>query len=144
MIKPVGLIFEISNSNTIQGTCGKCGRPLSPGPSLGFGKRGLLEKGSFQKRPFSRDFREFRDSRLFREPSDWGKQRRFRPFSRDSRDFRDFRDSRDFSKERTPFVMTPFSGPDSHPTKQGSHETPWSKTHGKCGHENAENAADWL
>ena len=30
---------------------------------LGFGKRGLLEKGSFQKSPFSRDSREFRDSR---------------------------------------------------------------------------------
>ena len=28
-----------------------------------FGKRGLLEKGSFQKNPFSRDSREFRDSR---------------------------------------------------------------------------------
>ena len=30
---------------------------------VGFGKRGLLEKGSFQKSPFSRDSREFRDSR---------------------------------------------------------------------------------
>ena len=36
-----------------------------------FGKRGLLEKGSFQKSPFSRDSREFRDSRDFREPPDW-------------------------------------------------------------------------
>ena len=35
---------------------------------VGFGKRGLLEKGSFQKSPFSRDSREFRDSRDFREP----------------------------------------------------------------------------
>ena len=34
------------------------------------------------------------------------------PFSRDSREFRDFRDSRDFSSEKTPFVMTPFSGPE--------------------------------
>ena len=39
---------------------------------VGFGKRGLLEKGSFQKRPFSRDSREFRDSRDFREPPDCG------------------------------------------------------------------------
>ena len=35
---------------------------------FGFGKRGLLEKGSFQRSPFSRDSREFRDSRDFREP----------------------------------------------------------------------------
>ena len=69
-------------------------------------KRGLFEKGSFQKSPFSRDSREFIDSR---EPLDSGKQRRVRPFSRDSRDFRDSRDS---SNEKTPFVMTPFSGPD--------------------------------
>ena len=33
-----------------------------PEPLLGFGKRGLLEKGSFQRSPFSRDSREFRDS----------------------------------------------------------------------------------
>ena len=41
--------------------------------SFGFGKRGLLEKGSFQKSPFSRDSREFRDSRDFREPTYSGK-----------------------------------------------------------------------
>ena len=35
---------------------------------IGFGKRGLLEKGSFQKSPFSSDSREFRDSRVSREP----------------------------------------------------------------------------
>ena len=75
---------------------------------LGFGKRGLLEKGSFQKSPCSRDSREFRDSRDFREPPECGKERRIQPFSRDSREFRDFRDSRDFSSEKTPFVMTPF------------------------------------
>ena len=40
--------------------------------SLGFGKRGLLEKGSFQKSPFSRDSREFRASRDFRESPDFG------------------------------------------------------------------------
>ena len=40
---------------------------------IGFGKRGLLEKGSFQKSPFSRDSREFRDSRDSREPPDCGK-----------------------------------------------------------------------
>ena len=86
--------------------------------SIGVGKRGLLEKGSFQKSPFSRDFREFRDSRVSRELPDCGKERRIRPFSRDSREFRDLRDSRDSSSEKTPFVMTPFSGPDSrHPVQ---------------------------
>ena len=60
---------------------------------IGFGKRGLLEKGSFQKSPFARDSIEYRDSRDPREPPDCGKQRRIRPFSRDSRDFRDSRDS---------------------------------------------------
>ena len=72
-------------------------------PVIGFGKRGLLEKGSFQKRPLSR---EFRDSR---EPPDCGKQRRIRPFSREPRDFRDSRDS---SSEKTPFVTTPFLVPE--------------------------------
>ena len=80
-----------------------------PARQVGFGKRGLLEKGSFQKSPFSRDSREFRDSRDFREPPDCGKQRTSRPSSRDSREFRDSRDS---SSEKTPFVMTPFSGPE--------------------------------
>ena len=49
--------------------------------SVGFGKRGLLEKGSFQKSPFSRDSRDFRD------PPDCEKQRRIRPLSRYSREF---------------------------------------------------------
>ena len=80
--------------------------------SFGVGKRGLLEKGSFQKSPFSRDSREFRDSRVSRVLPDCGKERRIRPFSRDSREFRDFRDSRDSSSEKTPFVLTPFSGPE--------------------------------
>ena len=50
----------------------------APG-GFGFGKRGLLEKGSFQKSIFSRDSREFRDSRDFREPPDCGKPRGIRP-----------------------------------------------------------------
>ena len=74
-----------------------------------FGNIGL---GVFSEKSISRDPRELRDSRVSREFSDCGKERRFRPFSRDSRKFRDFRDSRDFSSEKTPFVMTPFSGPD--------------------------------
>ena len=85
---------------------------LNRTPFFGFGKRGLLDKGSFQKSPFSRDSRKFRGSRGSREYPDSGKQRRIRPFSRDSREFRDFRDSRDSSSEKTPFAMTPFSGPD--------------------------------
>ena len=73
-----------------------------------FGKRGLLEKGSFQKGPFSRVSRELRE-RDSAEPPDWGRQRRIRPFSRDCREFRD---SRDFPSEKTPFIMTPSSGPE--------------------------------
>ena len=69
--------------------------------TFGFGKRGLLEKGSFQKSPFSRDSREFRDFRDSRAPPDCGKLRRIRPISRDSRESRDFRDSRDSSGEKT-------------------------------------------
>ena len=42
-----------------------------------------------------------RDSR---DPPDFGKQRRIRPFSRDSKEFRDSRDS---SSEKTPSIMTP-------------------------------------
>ena len=38
------------------------------------------------------------------------KKRRIRPFSRHSRECRDSRDS---SGEKTPFIMNPFSGPDS-------------------------------
>ena len=58
-------------------------------------KGGLLEKRSFQKRPFSREsIREsFRESRDSRDPQECGKQRRIRPSSRDSREFRDSRDS---------------------------------------------------
>ena len=41
--------------------------------SVGFRKRGLVEKGSFRKNPFCRDSREFRDSRDCREPPNCGK-----------------------------------------------------------------------
>ena len=52
----------------------------------GFGKRGLWEKGSFQKSPFSRD------SRDRREPPDW-KTKENLTICRDSRECGDFRDS---------------------------------------------------
>ena len=45
-------------------------------------EKGLLEKGSLQKSPFSRDSREVRDSRDSREPSDCG-NKGIRLFSRD-------------------------------------------------------------
>ena len=69
-------------------------------------EKGSFGKGSFQKRPFSIEFRDSKD------PTDCGNERRIRPFSRDSREFRDFRDSRDSSAEKTPFIMSPFSVPD--------------------------------
>ena len=55
--------------------------------SIRDGKSGS-EKGVFWKRGkvHSRDSREFRDSRVSREPLDCGKERRFQPFSRESRD----------------------------------------------------------
>ena len=81
------------------------------------GKRGLLENGSFQKSPFSRDSREFRDSR------DCGKQRRFRPFSRDSREFRGRKTGLRFAG----FVFLTFPGPlashDSNPYSNRSRIT---------------------
>ena len=53
---------------------------LNASPSFRFGRRGLLEKGSFQKSPFSRDPREeVRDSRDSREPPRLWKTR-IRPF----------------------------------------------------------------
>ena len=77
--------------------------------NVGFEKRGLLEKGSFQKSPFSRDSREFRDSRDLENPQtveNKGESDNFLEILE-----RDFRDSRDSSREKTPFIMTPFSGP---------------------------------
>ena len=62
-----------------------------------------LEKESFQKSLLEiLEFLENPRERLW-------KTKEIRPFSTDSREFRDFRDSRDFSSEKTPFVMTPFS-----------------------------------
>ena len=65
-------------------------------------KKGSFGKGSFQKSPFSRDSREFRE---LREPSDLWKRKEIPTCSRDSREFRDFRD---LSNEKTPFLMTLF------------------------------------
>ena len=96
-------------------------REIGKGEESGSGKRGILEKGSSQKNPFSGHFREFRDSRDSREPPDYEKQRRCRPFSRDSRDFRDFRES---SSEKTPFAVTHFPVPkeQGNPKRQGKGE----------------------
>ena len=69
------------------------------------------EKGVFWKRGLFRKV-HFLEILEILENRQTGNQRRISPFSRDSREFRDFRDSRDSSGEKTPFVMTPFSGPD--------------------------------
>ena len=47
-------------------------------PGLGFGKRGLLEKGSLQKNPFSRVLENLEILEFLQNPP------KFRPFSRDS------------------------------------------------------------
>ena len=82
-----------------------------PGGDSGSEKRVFWKRGLFRKVHFL-EILEVLDSRDSRESPDCGTQRRVRPFSRDSREFRDFRDSRDSSSEKTPFVMTPFSGPE--------------------------------
>ena len=95
-----------------------------------------MEKGSFQKSRFSRDSREFRDSRVsgvadfmvlpilefLESPQTVEKKGDSDHFLRDSREFRDFRDSRAFSTEKTPFVMTPSSAPES--KGEGEHSLP--------------------
>ena len=77
---------------------------------IGFGKRGHLEKGSFQKCPFSGDFREFRRFYKFkRSPRVWKTKENPTIFQLEI--FRDSLDSpfdsRDSSSEKTLFVITP-------------------------------------
>ena len=72
------------------------------------------EKGVFWKRGLFRKVHFLENLEILEileTPRLW-KQRRIRPLSRDSRECRDFRDSSDSSSEKTPFVMTPFSGPE--------------------------------
>ena len=57
-------------ASILDGVAEKLGSLHSDDPTkLVFGKRGLLEKGSFQKSPFSRDSRESRD--FWRTPRQW-------------------------------------------------------------------------
>ena len=76
-------------------------------PNVGFGRRGLLEKGSFRK-VHSLEILETLE--ILENPQT---VENIRTFSRDSREFRDVRDSRNSSSQKTPFVMTPFSGPEN-------------------------------
>ena len=73
---------------------------------LGFGKRGVLEKGSFQKSPCLEILESFEILAILENPqtleNTGESDQRFR-------ESRDFGDSRDSSSEKTPFVMTPFS-----------------------------------
>ena len=79
----------------------KCKRGVFSFCSSGFGKkRGLLEKGSFRKGHFL-EILETSESPEFPENPQTVEKKGVS---------RDFRDSRDFSSEKTPFVMTPFSG----------------------------------
>ena len=77
------------------------------------------EKGVFWKRGLFRKIHVLESLEnleilaILENPQICGKQSTIRPFSSDSRESRDFfRDSRDSSSEKTPFVMTPFSGPE--------------------------------
>ena len=79
----LGSLARGSPSTHIQGSprqeTSKTKMLQSKGPSFVSRKRGLLEKGAFQKSPFSREFRDCRDSRDSKETPDRGKQRRIRP-----------------------------------------------------------------
>ena len=73
-----------------------------------------MEKGSFQKNPFSRDSKEFRESRDSRELPDCGKQS---PCCKGEPDLvLELLENLEILEippaQRPLFVMTPFSGPD--------------------------------
>ena len=95
------------------------------GGGLGVGSSGWSGSVAPSKICNSRDSRGFRDSGDSREPPDSGKQRRIRPFSRGYWEVRDFRDSGDSSSEKTPFVMTPFSGPERRLDDRGARQWKW-------------------
>ena len=89
-----------------------CSPPRDPsGSEKGvFWKRGLFRKVHFLEILENLEILEILENpQTLENKGDFQKS----PFSRDSREFRDFRDSRDFSSGKTPFVMTPFSGPES-------------------------------
>ena len=102
--------------HTVRGRFAQKTRRCSQRKTAGNSKSGS-EKGVFWKRGLFRkvNFLEILENLEileFLENPQTEKERSFRPFSRDSRELRAFRDSRDFSSAKTPFVMTPFSGPD--------------------------------
>ena len=76
------------------------------------GKGVFWKRGLFRKVHFLEILENLEILEILENPQTPGKQRRIRPFSRASRESRDIRDSRDSSSEKTPFVMTPFSGRD--------------------------------
>ena len=69
------------------------------------------EKGVIWRRGLFRKVHFLEVLEILENP-DCGKQMGIRPFCRDSRESSEFRDSRDSSGEKTPFVVTPFSGPE--------------------------------
>ena len=89
-----------------------CGR--TPFAQLGFGKRGLLEKGFFRKVHFLEILENLEILEvleileILQTVENKGESDHF-PEILENLEFRDFRDS---SSEKTPFVMTPFSGPE--------------------------------
>ena len=80
-------------------------------------KGGLLEKGSFsEKGHFLEILANLEILEILENPqtvqNKGGSDHFLEILVSEFRDFRDFRDSRDSSSEKTPFVMTPFSGPE--------------------------------
>ena len=85
---------------------------------VGFGERGLLEKGSFEKSPFLEIRANLEILEILETPTpDCGKGESDHFLETLDREFRDFGDSRDSSSEKTRFVMTPFSGPERVPPR---------------------------
>ena len=70
--------------------------------NFGIGKRGLLEKGSFQENPFLEILETLEILELLENAQTVGIKGESDHFARDSRDS---------SSEKTPFVMTPFFQP---------------------------------
>ena len=69
----VGCVWTACRTTLPDSSVQHCEARLLWNSKIEFGKRSLLEKGSFQKSPFARDSREFRDSRDSRESPDCGK-----------------------------------------------------------------------
>ena len=75
-------------------------------------KRVFWKRDLFRKVHFLEIVENLEILEILENPQTVENKGEIRPFSRDSRESRDCRDSREFSSEKAPFVMTPFSSPE--------------------------------